>query len=180
MAKKTNFHEALNEHIGREFAAQQQYIAIAVYFDDLTLPQLAAHFYRQALEERNHAMMMVKYLLDRNQTATIPGVDPPKTSFKDAVEPVALALTQEQTVTRQISALMGLARGESDYVAEEFLQWFLKEQLEEESSMSDLLDTVKRASETNILLAEAFLAREQVGDSGKGDALAPRVAGGAV
>jgi bacterioferritin B len=180
MAKKTSFHDALNEHIAREFAAEQQYIAIAVYFDDLTLPQLAGHFYRQALEERNHAMMMVRYLLDRNKVVTIPGVDAPKTAFEDAVEPVALALAQEQTVTRQISALMGLARGESDYVAEEFLQWFLKEQLEEESSMSDLLDTVKRAKETNILLAESFLAREQVGDSGKGDVLAPGAAGGAV
>ena len=110
----------------------------------------------------------------------IPGVDPPKTSFKDAVEPVALALSQEETVTRQISDLMAMARADSDYVAEEFLQWFLKEQLEEESSMSDLLDTVRRASETNILLAEAFLAREQVGDSGKVDANAPGIAGGAV
>ncbi len=180
MAKKTSFHDALNNHIGREFAAQQQYIAIAVYFDDQTLPQLAAHFYRQAVEERNHAMMMVQYLLDRNQSVTIPGVDAPKTEFGDAVEPVALALEQERTVTRQISALMGLARGESDYVAEEFLQWFLKEQLEEESSMSDLLDTVKRASETNILLAEAFLARERVGDSGQADLNAPGAAGGAL
>jgi ferritin len=179
MAKKKTFHEALNEHIGREFAAQQQYIAISVYFDDQTLPQLAAHFYRQAVEERNHAMMMVQYLLDRNQPVTIPGVDAPKTSFKDAVEPVAIALAQEQTVTKQISALYELARGESDFVAEEFLQWFLKEQLEEESSMSDLLDTVRRASETNILLAESFLAREQVGDAGQ-DANAPRAAGGAL
>lgn len=180
MAKTTTFHDALNEHIAREFAAEQQYIAIAVYFDDLTLPQLAGHFYRQALEERNHAMMMVQYLLDRKKPVTIPGIDAPKTAFVDAVEPVALALAQEQTVTRQISALMGLARGESDYVAEEFLQWFLKEQLEEESSMSDLLDTVERAKETNILLAESFLAREQVGDAGRGDALAPNVAGGAL
>ncbi len=179
MAKKQSFHEALNAHVGREFAAEQQYIAIAVYFDEQTLPQLSAHFYRQAVEERNHAMMMVQYLLDRNQSVTIPGVDAPKVEFADAVEPVAIALSQEQTVTRQISALMGLARAESDYVAEEFLQWFLKEQLEEESSMSDLLDTVRRASETNILLAEAFLARENVGDSGL-DPYAPRAAGGAL
>jgi ferritin len=179
MAETTSFHEALNAHIAREFAAEQQYIAIAVYFDDQTLPQLAAHFYRQAIEERNHAMMIVKYLLDRNQTVTIPGVDAPRNEFANAVEPVALALNQEQTVTKQISTLMGMARAESDYVAEEFLQWFLKEQLEEESSMSDLLDTVRRASETNILLAEGFLAREQVGDSGS-DPNAPEAAGGAL
>ena len=179
MPKKEPFHQALNAHIGREFAAEQQYIAVAVYFEDQTLPQLAAHFYRQALEERNHAMMIVQYLLDRNQPVTIPGVNAPRTEFANAVDPVALALEQERTVTRQISELMRLARAESDYVAEEFLQWFLKEQLEEESSMSDLLDTVQRASETNILLAESFLAREQVGDAGR-DTNAPRAAGGAL
>jgi ferritin len=179
MPKKQTFHEALNAHIAREFAAEQQYIAIAVHFDDLTLPQLASHFYRQAVEERNHAMMMVRYLLDRNQAVTIPGVAAPKTAFSDAVEPVALALNQEQTVTKQISALYEIARAERDFVAEEFLQWFLKEQLEEESSMSDLLDTVRRASETNLLLAESFLAREQVGDAGT-DSNAPSAAGGAL
>ena len=179
MPKKQSFHEALNAHIAREFAAEQQYIAIAVYFDDLTLPQLAGHFYRQAVEERNHAMMIVRYLLDRNQRVTIPGVDAPKTEFANAVEPVALALEQERTVTKQISALYELARAEHDYVGEEFLQWFLKEQLEEESSMSDLLDTVRRAEKTNLLLAEAFLAREQVGDAGR-DPNAPPAAGGAL
>ncbi len=179
MPTKQTFHEALNAHIAREFAAEQQYIAIAVYFDDLTLPQLAAHFYRQAVEERNHAMMMVRYLLDRDHVVTIPGVAAPKTDFTNAVDPVALALKQEQTVTKQISELMSMARAEADYVGEEFLQWFLKEQLEEESSMSDLLDTVRRASETNLLLAESFLAREEVGDDGA-TANAPATAGGAL
>ena len=173
------FSDALNEQIGYEFAASQQYIAIAAYYDAETLPVLAAHFYRQALEERDHAMMIVQYLLDRNQPVTIPGVNAPRTEFANAVDPVALALEQERTVTRQISELMRLARAESDYVADQFLQWFLKEQLEEESSMLDLLDTVQRASETNILLAESFLAREQVGDAGR-DANAPRAAGGAL
>jgi bacterioferritin B len=58
------FAEALNHQIAYEFGASQQYVAIAVHYDAQTLPQLAAHFYRQAVEERNHAMMMVQYLLD--------------------------------------------------------------------------------------------------------------------
>ena len=83
MPKKIAFHQALNAHIGREYAAQQQYIAIAVYFETRRFPQLAAHFYRQALEERNHAMMMVQYLLDRNQAVTIPGVDAPEDELRE-------------------------------------------------------------------------------------------------
>src|SRR6187455_3438495 len=98
----SRFSDALNEQVAREFAASQQYVAIAVYYDDETLPGLAAHFYRQAVEERNHAMMIVQYLLDADETITIPGVDAPQTTFGDVVEPVALALAQEKTVTAQI------------------------------------------------------------------------------
>jgi ferritin len=173
------FHDAVNEQIGNEFGASQQYIAIAVYYDSETLPQLAAHFYRQAVEERNHAMMLVQFLLDADQPVRTPGVEAPKTEFKDAVEPVALALAQEKRVTGQISALAALAREESELVGEEFLNWFLKEQREEVSSMSDLLKLVERAAESNLLLAEESLARTAVGDQAA-DTTAPPAAGGAL
>jgi bacterioferritin B len=178
MADK-RFPEALNEHVAREFAASQQYIAIAVYYEAETLPNLAAHFFRQAVEERNHAMMMVQYLLDAGLEATIPGIKAPKKDFKDAVAPVALALEQERQVTKQISDLAAMARKEGDLVGEHFLHWFLREQLEEESSMSDLLTTVERAAETNLLLAEQQLATMKIGDQGV-YAAAPLAAGGAL
>jgi ferritin len=174
------FPDAINGQIANEFAASQQYIAIAVYFDAETLPQLAAHFFRQAVEERNHAMMLVQYLLDADEQVAVPGVEAPQTAFKDAVEPVALALDQEKRVTEQIAALVMLARKEGELVGEQFLHWFLQEQREEVSSMSDLLALVQRASESNLLLAEEFLARAQVGDAGAVDASAPPAAGGAL
>jgi ferritin len=173
------FPAAVNEQIGREFAASQQYIAIAVYYDGQTLSQLAAHFYRQAVEERNHAMMLVQYLLDAGEPVVVPGVEAPKTDFADGVEPVALALEQEQRVTEQISELVALARDEKDLVGEQFLHWFLTEQREEVASMSDLLAVVKRASETNLLLAEEHLARAQAVVQGV-DTTAPTAAGGAL
>jgi bacterioferritin B len=180
MPAKKRFPAELNKHVGREFAASQQYIAIAVYYNVETLPQLAAHFYRQAVEERNHAMMMVRFLLDRSLPVTIPGVDAPQVEFADAVAPVALALEQERRVTQQITDLAALAREEGDLVADGFLQWFLKEQLEEEASMSDLLTVVERASALNLLLVEQYLATEQVGDAGVVDPSAPAAAGGAL
>jgi bacterioferritin B len=172
------FPQALNEQIAREFGASQQYVAIAVYYDTETLPGLAAHFYRQAVEERNHAMMMVQYLLDAGEDVAVPGVEQPKTDFADAVAPVALALEQERRVTEQISELTTLAREEGDLVGEQFLHWFLQEQREEVSSMSTLLAIVERARD-NLLLAEEYLARAQVGDQGV-DASAPPAAGGAL
>ena len=173
------FPAAVNEQVGREFAASQQYIAIAVYYDGQTLSQLAAHFYRQAVEERNHAMMLVQYLLDAGEPVVVPGVAAPRTDFADGVEPVALALEQEQRVTEQISELVALAREEKDLVGEQFLHWFLTEQREEVSSMSDLLHVVERGRE-NLLLVEEYMARSQVGDQGAPDAAMPPVAGGAL
>lgn len=173
-----DFAHALNKQIANEFAAHQQYVAAAVYYDSETLPQLAAFFYRQAVEERNHALMMVQYLLDTNQPVRIPGIEAPETEFADVVGPVAMALEQEKTVGEEIKALFKLARDAGDYPAEQFLLWFVKEQVEEVASMTDLLAVVKRAKD-DPLHGEEYLARQPIGDQG-GDPSAPPAAGGAL
>jgi ferritin len=172
------FPEALNEQIAYEYGASQQYVAIAVYYDAQSLPQLAATFYRQAVEERNHAMMIVQFLLDSDLPVIIPGVEAPRTDFGSATEPVALALDQEKRVTEQIVALVALAREEGNLVGEQFLHWFLQEQREEVSSMSHLLTTVERAGD-NVLLVEELLARTG-SDESPLEAGAPPAAGGAL
>ena len=172
------FSDALNDQVAYEFAASQQYVAIAVWYDAETLPLLAAHFYRQALEERNHAMMLVQYLLDAGEKVVMPAVSKPQNDFADPVAPVRLALEQERTVTEQIARLAALAREDNELVGEEFLNWFLKEQREEVASMSALLSVVERAADS-ILLAEEYLARQHIGDAGV-DPTAPPAAGGAL
>jgi ferritin len=172
------FIERLNEQIAYEFSASQQYIANAVYYDEQTLPRLAAFFYAQAVEERNHAMMMVQYLVDSDAQVTIPAVTAPETEFDDVVAPVALALDQERRVSDQIAALTEVARDEGDYLSEQFVQWFLKEQVEEVSSMSSLLAVVQRSSD-NPMQIEDYLAREHSGSAGA-DPTAPPAAGGAL
>jgi bacterioferritin B len=177
MAEKS-FADALNEQISNEFAASQQYVGAAVYYDAETLPRLAAFFYRQAVEERNHAMIMVQYLLDTGDEVRIPDIKSQQTTYDDVVGPVKMALEQEKRVTEEIDELFKLARENNDFQAEQFLTWFVKEQLEEVSSMTDLLNVVERSKE-NPLLAEDFLAREQIGDQGA-DATMPPAAGGAL
>jgi ferritin len=167
----------LNEQVGHEFAASQQYVAIAVHYDAETLPRLAAFFYRQALEERNHAMMMIQYLLDADAEVAVPAVVAPKSGFADIVAPVQLALDQEKRVAEQVGALARVARDNDDYASEQFMQWFIKEQVEEIASMNDLLTIVRRAQD-DPLRAEEFLARESIGDGGGEDPGAPPVAGG--
>src|SRR3984885_13704298 len=169
------FAQKLNEHIANEFAAHQQYVACAVYYDSEALPQLARFFFRQAVEERGHAMMMVKFLLDTGAEATTPGVAEPHSRFDDVVGPIALALEQERRVSEQINALAATAREAGDYTSEQFVQWFIREQTEEVATMSTLLRVAER-SRADQAEIEDFLAREGTGGD-EGDPTAPRTAG---
>ena len=173
-----SFAAALNEQIANEFGAHQQYIGAAVYYDSETLPRLAGFFYRQAVEERNHAMMMVQYLLEASEEVRIPDIESKLTRFDDVVAPVRMALDQEKRVTDEINALFKLARETDDFQAEQFMQWFVKEQVEEVATMIDLLTVIERSADSP-LLVEEYLAREGLGEEGA-DPTAPPAAGGAL
>ena len=174
----SRFLQLLRDQVGNELGAHQQYIAIAVWFDRFDLPQLARHYYRQAVVERNHAMMIVQYMLDRDLPIEIPGIGAVRNDFTDVVEPIALALAQEKQVTEQIEAIFHAARSEGDPLGEQFLLWFLKEQVEEVASATTLLTVAQRAG-TNLFDLENYVAREQVGDGGE-SLDAPSAAGGAL
>jgi bacterioferritin B len=169
------FAQKLNEQIANEFAAHQQYVACAVHYDADALPQLARFFYRQAPEERGHAMMMVQFLLDTGAEVTTPGVAAPRSRFAGVAEPITLALAQEQRVSEQINQLAAIAREAGDYSSEQFMQWFIKEQVEEVATMGDLLRVAERAGEDAAAIEE-YLARELPGGEGA-DPTAPRPAG---
>ena len=168
------FAARLNEQLGYEFGAHQQYVAIAAYYDALTMPQMAALFYHQAVEERDHAMMMVQYLLDADAEIRIPALEAPEMSFADVIAPVKLALDQEKRVTDQINELTRIARDENDFASDQFMQWFVKEQVEEVAKMSDLLAVVTRSA-SDYERIEDWVAREDSGVSD--DPTAPRKAG---
>jgi bacterioferritin B len=168
ISQKTN--DAINEQIGHEFGASLQYVAIAAYFDRDGLPRLAQHFYRQAEEERDHAMRFVNYIVDASGKLVIPAIPAPKSDFKSAEEAVQLSLDWELNVTRQINGLMDLAIKETDHTTQNFLQWFVTEQLEEVSSMETLLSIVRRAGEGGLLFVEDYLARPIVS---RGEAAKP-------
>ena len=170
----TRFVAQLNAQIGNELAAHNQYLACAIYYDALTMPRMAAFFYAQALEERGHAMMMVQYLVDTDSEVVIPAVDAPTSAFADLVAPVELALAQERTVTDQVNGLLRIAREEGDFASEQFMQWFIKEQVEEVATMSDLLAVATR-NRDDIEDIEEYVAREHGGEGE--DPTAPRQAG---
>ncbi|MFE3054386.1 ferritin [Nocardia sp. NPDC059239] len=175
--KSGKFHALLQEQIRNEFNAEHQYRAVAVWFDNADLPVLAKYFYKHAVEERNHAMMLVQYLIDQDVSVEFANIDAATSHFANAKEPIALALAQEQSVTEQIVQLAKTAREEGDYQGEQFMQWFLKEQVEEVARMKTLATVAERAS-ANMFDLENFVQREM---SGPKDASgAPHAAGGSL
>lgn len=163
--------EAMNAQIQSEFTASAQYVAIAVYFDEETLPDLAAFFYRQAEEERMHAMKFVHFLLEAGAKPIIPGLPAMRNSFDSASDAVQFALDQEIKVTNQINNLVSIAEAEKDYASSQFLQWFVTEQVEEVDSMTTLLNTIKHAGGT-LLLVEDFVRRTMAASAAGADAAA--------
>ncbi|MHB1097057.1 MAG: ferritin [Gemmatimonadaceae bacterium] len=158
----------INAQVGNELLASHQYIAIATYFDEEGLPALAQHFYKQSLEERDHAMRFVKMLLEASAAVKIPAVPAPKTGFKSAAEAVKLALDSEMRVTAQINALMDQAIADKDHGNKNALEWFVNEQREEMSSMDTLLRMVKRAGESGLFFVENFLLQGGLAEEAAG------------
>jgi bacterioferritin B len=154
------FVEALNDQIGREFMAAHQYTAVGAYYERMTFPRLAKFFYDQADEERGHAMRMVGYLNDTGSELRLGQIPAPKNEFADHVEPIRLALENEKKVTIAIGKLFEIARETSDYASESFMQWFVDEQVEEESTMESLLEVAERVRDYPMMLEE-FLARDR-------------------
>lgn len=151
---------AINDEIGRELFASHQYISIACYLDDHALKIVAKLFLKQAEEERAHAMKFVDYLTDVDAKVLIPAIDAPRAEFNSVEEAFQLALDWELKVTGYINDLMRLAIDMNDYMAQDFLRWFVTEQREEVHTMDNLLKVCQQAGERNIIMVEAYLAHQ--------------------
>ncbi|MFW5942024.1 MAG: ferritin [Chloroflexota bacterium] len=158
MMLKQRMVDALNEQLISEFGASSQYVAAAVYFDESVLPELAHFFYRQAEEERMHAMKIVHFLLETGSKPTIPATPEVRNEFDSPEDVVQMALDQEVKVTEEINNLMRIAQEEGDYTTQSFLQWFVDEQVEEVDTMTSLLQTIRHAG-GNLLWVEDYVRR---------------------
>ena len=153
-----NIVQAFNDQIKSEFGASAQYIAIAVYFDELGMVEMAKFFYSQSEEERMHAMKFVHFMLETEAKPIIPGIPDLLNEFNSPAEAVEFALEQEKKVTDQINNLVNIAVQEGDHTSNNFLQWFVTEQVEELSTMTTLLQTINLAG-GNLLLVEDYVLR---------------------
>ena len=136
-----------------------QYIAISTWFDAEAFPKLSDYFARQAEEEREHAMKMIQFLNDTDREVAIPAIPAPKCTFESVEEAIRLAYDQEVRVTEQITEIYNAAAEGNDRITQNFLQWFLEEQVEEVASMDTLLKIAHRAG-NDLFRIEDYVARE--------------------
>ena len=154
--------DAFNVQVGNELGASNQYVAIASYFSGEDLDQLAKFFFRQAEEEREHAMKFVHFILDVGGKVALPRIEAPHSDFDTARAAVSKSLAWEREVTDQIYELVELCQAERNHIALRFLDWFVTEQLEEVATIGTLLGIVKRAGEDNLLYVEDYLTRHGI------------------
>jgi ferritin len=134
---------AFNEQIQKEFFSSYLYLAMAAHFEAANLPGFAAWMKTQADEERSHAMKLWDYVYDRGGKVALKAIEQPPITFGRPLEVFAQVLAHEQKVTASITALYALAKKEDDVAAGIFLQWFVTEQVEEEKSVTDLIEQLK-------------------------------------
>ena len=147
----------INEQIAHELIASNQYLQLATYFDGLALRKLSGFFYKQSEEEREHALKFVHYLTEVGGDVRILEIPAANYDIKSAEHAFEMSLDWEKEVTRRIHAMMDLAVEGKDYASQAFLQWFVTEQVEEEDSMSTMLQIVRQAGEKNLLMIEAYM-----------------------
>ncbi len=152
--------DAFNTQIGNELGASNQYLAIASYFENEDLGELANFFFRQSDEERAHALKFVHFILEAGGAVVVPPIPAPRHDIDSAAAAVGMSLEWEEEVTQQIYDLVELCQSERNHIALRFLDWFVNEQLEEVSSIGNLLGIVKRAGENNLLYVEEYISRQ--------------------
>ena len=149
--------DLINEQIAHELIASNQYLQIATYFDGQALRKLSGFFYKQSEEERAHAVKFVHYMTEVGANVRILEIPAAKYDIKSAEQAFQMSLDWEKEVTRRIHAMLDQAISEKDYASQAFLQWFVTEQVEEESTMETMLQVVQRAGEKNLLMVEAYM-----------------------
>jgi ferritin len=164
MALSKKMNDQLNAQIGHELAASQTYLAMACQFEGMGLSVMAQYFRKQSDEERTHALKIVDYILNVGGTVRFEALAAPKAGYSSVEEAVKTALGHERTVTGQINDLVALSEKEKDYATRSLLNWFVDEQVEEESTMSALLARVQMAGKS-LLQLEAFMARFMSGEA---------------
>ena len=151
--------KAFNEQINKEFYSEFLYLAMKSYFAELNLQGFVNWFDVQVQEERAHAFGMYDYLIERGGKVELLAIDKPVIEGTTPVEVFEHVLRHEEYVTSRINYLLDVAEEVKDRAAMSFLDWYVKEQVEEEATAQGIVDKLKKAGDTGLLFIDAQLAK---------------------
>ena len=142
-----NIEKALNKQIAMEGHAHYLYLSMASYFEVNAMEGIAEFFYVQAEEEKMHMMKLFRYVNEMDGHALVPSIEQPAHDFGEVLSTFKLVYEQEKKVTASINEIVELATIEKDHGTYNFLQWFVKEQVEEEATASEVVHKLKLAGD---------------------------------
>ena len=160
MTISKNLAKAINEQVKNEMYSANLYLAMAVNFDAMSLSGFADFMYKQAKEEETHAMKFLKYLLDVGETPVISAIPEPTNKFSGGIAMIKASLAHEKKVTAMINNLVEIAEKEKDRASFQFLQWYVSEQVEEESTFENMLKLCEKAGEDKLFLVQGLVKRD--------------------
>lgn len=155
--------DSLNDQVTMELASAVSYLQLAAFFEFSDLPGMASWMRAQSDEERNHADRFMAHLIDRGGEVHIGAIDAPTSSVTSALEAFETALRQERSVSESIRAIYRLANDLGDIDSLPLLQWFVAEQIEEESSVEEIIAQLGRVGEDGsaLLILDQELGKRQ-------------------
>ena len=152
MTPSKGLQKAMNDQIRKEFESAYVYLSMAAWMEDQNLPGFADWLRVQAREESGHAMKIFDHLIDRGCRVKLLPLSGPATEFKSPLEVFEQVKQHEQSVTKSIEDLYGQAQGDKDFASQVFLEWFITEQVEEEKSSAQVLESVRRVGDNQAAL----------------------------
>ncbi len=155
--------KALNSQVNAELYSAYLYLSMAAYFESASLTGFAKWLRLQAKEEVEHAMKIYNYILERGGKVELEKIDKPKIEWQSPLEAFSDAYEHEKKVTSLIYNLVELAQSEKDYATNEMLQWFVKEQVEEEAQTQLVVEHLKMAadSKNGIMMIDHRLSKRE-------------------
>jgi len=140
--------EAINKQINAELYSAYLYLSMAAYFESTNLSGFAKWMEVQAQEEKQHAMKLYHYVIERGGRVILDAIQKPQSEWKSPLDVFEAVYAHEKHVTELIYNLMDMAKSEKDYATEVMLHWFIKEQVEEEANASSILERIKMVKDS--------------------------------
>jgi len=147
---KKKIEEMCNRQVEREGYSSNLYLAMAIWAETSGFGGIAEWLYAQAEEEKEHMMKFIRYINERGGKAVIPAFKKPPVEYKNIDEMFKEVLKHEEFITASINEIVALSLGEKDYSTLNFLQWFVMEQVEEESSVRNIIDKLQLVGKNNM------------------------------